>query len=187
MSPPGFAPTPTSKGRRDHTRLSYYLILDFPLLGATDDELALGFNVNERTIDRWKRSHPAFLDALNRGRLEADAKIARAHYKRALGYEQPAVKIFQGTPKSGPVIVPYLEHYPGDVSAQKHWLSVRRRGAKMEWSERNEIEHKGLPNFAEMDAEARFRWATQLVERVQRVLASRPVIIDQEPEPEEEE
>jgi hypothetical protein len=127
------------------------------------------------------------LDALNRGRLEADGRVARAHYKRALGYEQPAVKIFPGTPKSGPVIVPYLEHYPGDVNAQKHWLSVRRRkAAGLEWSEHKEVEHKGLPNFAEMDAEARFRWATQLVERVQRLLAQQTVIIDQEPEPEEE-
>jgi hypothetical protein len=82
---------------------------------------------------------------------------------------------------------PVEEHYPADVGAQKNWLEVRRRNSPggLDWGDKREVEHKGLPNFAEMDAVARFRWATQLVERVQRLLAQQPVIIEQEPEEEE--
>lgn len=57
------------------------------LLGAVDKDLADVFGVNERTINRWKRQHPKFCQAIKRGKEIADAEIARALYERARGFE----------------------------------------------------------------------------------------------------
>jgi hypothetical protein len=152
------------------------------LLGLNDVEMADAINIDVHTFSDWKARHREFRQALARGGVQADAKVAQSHYRRATGYRAPAVKIMQY--EGQPIVVPYEQYYPPDVGAQKNWLANRRPD---QWRERKEVERKGLPNFSEMDAEARFRWATQLVERVQRVLAQQPVIIDQEPEPEEEE
>jgi hypothetical protein len=121
-------------------------------------------------------------------RVEADAEVADSLYKRAKGFSKKATKIFLprgATTAEEVVYAPYMEYYAPDVGAQKHWLTVRRRNSGgMEWGDKREVEHKGLPDLGSMDdAEARIRWATQLVERVQRLLAQ-PVIIDNEPEEE---
>jgi hypothetical protein len=64
-------------------------------------------------------AHPEFSEALQNGKTPADAEIAASFYKRGLGYEQPAVKIFMPAGADAPVYAPYMEHYPGDVGAQK--------------------------------------------------------------------
>jgi hypothetical protein len=43
-------------------------------LGATDEELASFFDVDSRTINRWKIGHPEFCQALKAGKLESDMK-----------------------------------------------------------------------------------------------------------------
>ena len=70
----------------------------------------------------------------------ADRQSKHPTSKRGLGYEHPAVKIFQGTADGGPVIVPYMEHYPGDVGAQKSWLHNRQ---PERWRDRKQVEHMG--------------------------------------------
>jgi len=52
----------------------------------------------------------------------------------------PAVKIFQGTPEGGPVIVPHQEHLPPDVGAAKLWLSRRQPDL---WRERRQVDVSG--------------------------------------------
>jgi uncharacterized protein YjcR len=61
------------------------------LLGATDKDLAEEFEVNEDTINEWKKAYPAFADALKRGKRKADAKVAAALYKRAVGFSYDEV------------------------------------------------------------------------------------------------
>jgi hypothetical protein len=60
--------------------------------------------------------HPEFLGSLKEGKAEADARVERSLYMRAVGYERDAVKIF--CDKNGKVTrVPYREH-----AARRHRL-----------------------------------------------------------------
>jgi hypothetical protein len=59
---------------------------NYCLLGATDDDMARFFDVDVRSIHRWKLDHPEFAQALREGKEEADAKVARRLYERATGY-----------------------------------------------------------------------------------------------------
>jgi hypothetical protein len=109
-------------------------------LGATDAELADFFGVTEMTVNNWKKAHPEFAVALLEAKSEADAKVVHALYRRALGYEHPAVKI-AADPKTGDhIAVPYIEHYPPDTTACIFWLKNRQ---KRDWRDKQEVEHSG--------------------------------------------
>ena len=77
------------------------------LLGATDKDLGDFFGVSETTINNWKLREPNFVESLKNGKMQADANVACSLYKRALGYEQDTVKVFQF--QGEPVIVPVVE------------------------------------------------------------------------------
>lgn len=94
------------------------------LLGATEKQIADILGCSVRVIADWKQAHPDFLQAIARGRLEADAEIAHSLYHRALGYSHPAKKILQY--EGVPVIVDYIEHYPPDTNAASLWLRNRQ-------------------------------------------------------------
>jgi transposase-like protein len=63
-------------------------------LGATDADLARIFGVSDATIDNWKAQHPDFLGSLKAGKEEADARVERSLYSRAVGYSFNSEKIF---------------------------------------------------------------------------------------------
>ncbi len=109
-------------------------------LGATDAEIADVYGVNVATIYRWKLAHPEFCEALKVGKEEADARVERSLYQRALGYEHEAVKIFMPAGATEPVYAPYIEKYPPDTTAAIFWLKNRRPD---EWRDKQEIDHKG--------------------------------------------
>ena len=79
------------------------------LKGATDQELAEAFGVSKRTILRWKNEHPSFAEAYQRGKDVADAKVKKALYQRAIGYEviekESTVDVDPKTGESKPVRV----------------------------------------------------------------------------------
>lgn len=94
------------------------------LLGATDEELADFFGVARSTINNWKGKHPEFLDALRRGKAEADARVAESLFQRALGYTHPEEKIFC---TNGEVTrVQTTKHYPPDPASMIFWLKNRK-------------------------------------------------------------
>lgn len=95
-------------------------------LGATDLELADFFEVNVRTIYRWKHTHEAFCQAVTCGKDAADDRVERALYNRAVGYSHPAVKIFMPAGAVAPVYAPYEEHVPPDAGAAFNWLKNRK-------------------------------------------------------------
>lgn len=110
------------------------------LLGATDKDLAAFFEVEERTINRWKISQPEFCQSLKDGKEQADARVAESLFHRALGYSHDAVKIItvaQGDNRGSVVEqVPYTEHYPPDTTAAIFWLKNRR---PEQWREKSEV------------------------------------------------
>ena len=92
--------------------------------GATIAEIADILGVNRATIYRWRALHQEFCDAIRVGKDVADERVGFSLYERAVGYTFDSVKIMQCG--GFPVKVPYQEHVPPDVGAQKHWLANRQ-------------------------------------------------------------
>lgn len=107
-------------------------------LGATDQEIADFFEVDVRTIYRWKHDHVEFCQSLKAGKDVADDRVERSLYQRAIGYEQDEVKIFMPAGADRPVYAPFRAKIAPDTTAAIFWMK-NRRGA--EW--RDKIEHGG--------------------------------------------
>ena len=109
-------------------------------LGATDIEVADFFEVDVRTIYRWKHSHPDFCQSLNAGKDKADERVVNSLFNRAVGYEQDAVKIFMPAQATEPVYAPFRERIAPDTTAAIFWLKNRRSA---EWRDKTQQEHTG--------------------------------------------
>lgn len=97
------------------------------LIGATDNQLAEFFEVDVSTVNRWKQRHPAFADAVRRGKALADAEVAERLYQRAMGYTHQSEDVFLY--KGEIVRAPVLKHYPPDTTACIFWLKNRQKEA----------------------------------------------------------
>lgn len=107
-------------------------------LGATDYELADFFNVDTRTIYRWKHEHQDFCQSVTCGKEMSDERVARSLYNRAVGYTFESEKVFQF---QGQIVrANTVEHVPPDPSAAKLWLTNRRPD---DWRDKQEHEHRG--------------------------------------------
>lgn len=95
-------------------------------LGATDQEVADFFEVDVRTIYRWKHDYPEFCQSLKIGKDIADDRVERSLYQRAIGYEQDEVKIFMPAQAENPVYAPFRAKISPDVTAAIFWLKNRR-------------------------------------------------------------
>jgi len=98
---------------------------NYCLLGATNDELAEFFEVSPRTVDRWIAEQADFRDAVRRGRVSADARVARGLYGRAVGYDRTVERMAIVAGELKPVASTI--HYPANVQACIFWLRNRRR------------------------------------------------------------
>jgi hypothetical protein len=161
------------------------------LLGATDEEIAGFFGVDERTINNWKHYYPEFFHSMSKGKLSADAEIAESLFKKAKGYQYTEVRTKQGllfgddnSPNPGeelPVveIVSTVKEFSPDTGAAFIWLKNRR---STQWKDKHEltINHK-------IDKEMMDRLVTDMIDRLERsrerqraVLIERGITIDAE-------
>lgn len=102
------------KGRPSSYKSEYAeLAKNYCLLGATDADLAEFLGTTRPTMDKWKKDHPEFAEAVVGGKERADALVARSLYNRAVG---------------------------GDTTACIFWLKNRQKHA---WRDRHEIDHSG--------------------------------------------
>ena len=97
---------------------------NYCLLGATNEDLAGFFHVCRSTIDNWLASHPDFAAAVTAGRAEADARVARCLYHRAVGYEERTERevIAKGELRT----LAQTVRHPPNVQACIFWLRNRR-------------------------------------------------------------
>lgn len=79
--------------------------------GATDEEIADAFEVNVATIYRWRGKYQEFCEALKIGKDEADARVERSLYQKAIN---------------------------GDTTAMIFWLKNRRSDV---WRDKTEVTH----------------------------------------------
>jgi hypothetical protein len=119
------------------------------LLGATDKELADFFEVNEDTIYEWKKVHSKFSDSVKKGKVMADAEVAKSFHKRAVGYQYDEVTYeklgekLDGLEEEGDI---KLEIYkkkivtkelPPDAGAALNWLKNRQ---KDKWRDKQDVD-----------------------------------------------
>lgn len=107
-------------------------------LGATDQEIADFFEVEVRTIYRWKTENEKFCQALKVGKDEADDRVERSLFARANGYEHDEVDI--RVVANAIVQTPIRKYYPPDTTAAIFWLKNRK--AK-DWREMKAVELTG--------------------------------------------
>lgn len=107
-------------------------------LGATDIELADFFEVDVRTLYRWKGDNKEFCHALKAGKSEADDRVERSLFARANGYEHDEVDI--RVIANQVVQTPIRKFYPPDTTAAIFWLKNRKSA---DWRDKVETEHSG--------------------------------------------
>lgn len=127
-------------------------------LGATDKEIADFFDVEESTINNWKKAHPEFLESIKKGKIIADAEVAHSLHKRAIGYQYDEItyeKIGAGddiieVSEDGMEPVKQdvykkkvvIKEVVPDVAAQNIWLKNRRGKVDktaQRWADKHEV------------------------------------------------
>ena len=107
-------------------------------LGATDLEMADFFEVDVRTLYRWKAENEQFCQALKAGKEQADDRVERSLFARANGYEHDEVDI--RVIANEVVQTPIRKFYPPDTTAAIFWLKNRK---PKEWRETKAVELTG--------------------------------------------
>ncbi|MDP2432588.1 MAG: hypothetical protein Q8O33_11205 [Pseudomonadota bacterium] len=106
----------------------------FCLLGADDAKLAEMFEVTAKTINTWKQRHPDFLQSLKNGKDIADAKVAAALYKSAIG-----AHFTEEDRVVGDQVVTLKKQLAPEVLAQIFWLKNRQ---PKHWRDRVEVKEE---------------------------------------------
>jgi len=123
------------------------------LLGLTEQDLATFFGVSRRMLARWKKDHPEFVDALNRGKRQADMEVAHSLYQATVDRfitTRQAIKCkeiyYDGNgkrvEKERIEIVEVEKHIPADFRSQQFWLRNRNPA---QWNEKYDDSDEASP------------------------------------------
>ena len=115
--------------------------------------------VNPSTLYRWRVQYPPFARAFVLGKELADARVERALYSRAIGYDYEAQK--QVMTRHGPQMLHWREHVPPDVGAAMAYLKNRRPDR---WRDTHRIEHTSSP-YDHIESAAELRALLQVQAR----------------------
>lgn len=138
-----------AKGNKGGGRKTVYkkeyaaLAFNYCLLGAIDQDLAQFFGVSEKTIENWKNRHVEFSTALREGKMQANARVARALFHRCIGYEHEEVHV--STYQGQTIQTPLTKHYPPDPKAIEFWMINRTKNLPehLRWKQKIDHEHGG--------------------------------------------
>lgn len=146
-----------SKFKEFHVRTVFYLAL----LGMTEQQMSCVFDISMAVFQQWKSRFPSFLEALHKGKEQADASVVYSLYQSAVGYEHASEQIFLSKEKeydsvTGKLVretakivrVPVIKKYPPSVKAAMHWLAVRQPA---QWSSRTDVHAKLTVNQTNYD------------------------------------
>jgi hypothetical protein len=120
--------------------------------GMTDVEIADLLGVNVATLYRWKLEHSQFARSFKLGKAEADDRVERALFSRAVGYDFDVEK--QIMTRHGPQMLRWREHAPPDVSAAVAYLKNRRPDR---WRDRQIVEHQQRTPYDGIETAAELR------------------------------
>jgi len=109
------------------------------LAGWTDIQIADFIGITERTLNRWKNTHPAFCQSIKDWKNTANEQVEKSLFIRANGYSHPEDKIFCSS--TGKVtIVKTIKQYPPDPTSMIYWS--KNRDPKR-WRDKLEHQHYG--------------------------------------------
>jgi hypothetical protein len=127
------------------------MVFMLSLAGCTDQQMSDALDVALSTFNNWKNEHPEFLAQIRKGKEQANAKVAKAMYKRANGIRYEEVthetdivtdtdedgnKTQREVPKSVKRVTKFI---PPDVSAGKFWLVNKQPEV---WRDKTEVDTK---------------------------------------------
>jgi hypothetical protein len=115
------------------------------LLGASDVQLAAALNVSVSALNVWKKKYPEFLEAIQAGKIIADANVGGSLYKMATGYvrTETDIRVVQGK-----IVQTEIEKfYPPSFPAIAFYLTNRQRET---WRHHQELEHSGAIAASDM-------------------------------------
>src|SRR5262249_6754098 len=116
--------------------------------GMTDIEVADMLGIGLATLYRWKLEYPAFSRVFKLGKAEADNRVERSLYSRAVGYDYIAEKPVMT--RHGQETMRYRQHIPPDTTAAVWYLKNRRPDR---WRDAVRHEHIATPYDAIEDTE----------------------------------
>jgi len=118
--------TENNEGGKAKSFKSQYINLaeNYFSLGATEKQVSGFFGIDESTLKAWEIKYPKLKDAIKRGRIMADAKIAHSLFRRCIGYSY--VELHEGTSQGKVTLTKLTKHKPPDVRACIHWLCNRQ-------------------------------------------------------------
>lgn len=116
------------------------MVRKLALLGLTDKEMSEFFGVTPQTFYNWQKQFPAFFEAVQDGKVIADANVAESLYKRATGEHVEIEKAYRNKTTGEVEIVKVKTFIPGEAGAALNWLKNRR---KENWRDKVEYEHSG--------------------------------------------
>lgn len=149
-----------TKYKEEYNEVAYKLCL----LGHTDKELADFFDISESTLNLWKLEYPEFSESVTRGKVIADAEVAKSFHKRAVGYKYDEVtfeKIGEKEEVEDPendLLIKAVEYYKKkivtkevapDPGAALNWLK-NRQPAKWRDKQDHDINIKEVPSIIGM-------------------------------------
>lgn len=108
-------------------------VRNYSYLGASDADLAVFLGVKEGTVANWRKRYPEFDAACREGKEDADARVAKSLYQRAIGFERADVTEHLGPDGKVLKVTKSTKYYPPEVSAAIYWLNNRQRNR---WSNR---------------------------------------------------
>ena len=158
-------PAPKKTGRPSKYKTDYaFAAQRLCRTGATISEVAAHFIVPRQTVWRWAQEHEEFRDALALGQEEADSRVVRSLYERAVGYDLISEKV--GFYKGRTVRAEVREHVLPDVGAMIMWLKNRK---PKEWRDRQEVvQHVEVPQENEVSDEQLARALALLLAKAQK-------------------
>jgi hypothetical protein len=92
----------------------------YRLLKLDDNEISNLFDINTRTLRRWKKKYPEFKEAYVKGGIEATANVVESLYDKAVGYDHDE-EILSNSGK----LVEMTKHYPKDFKSIQYFLKNR--------------------------------------------------------------
>ena len=115
------------------------------LLGHTDEQIAGVIGINTDTLNEWKKRHKTFSVSIKEGKEDADSKVAKSLYHRALGFahEDTDIKMYEGKIIETKII----KQYPPDATSAIFWLKNRQPKG---WRDKQEVEHSGQIDMIEI-------------------------------------
>jgi hypothetical protein len=149
----------TTYNKEIHPKIAKRLIgLDY-----TEVEAAQHMAISISTFNNWKKEHPEFLIAIEKGKYEPIKKVTGSAYKRANGYdyEENVYEVIYPEPNNGKkgakgkpmgrkkkpekrLVRTVVKHIPGDPTMQKFILTNKD---KAKWQESSKIELGGKMEY----------------------------------------